>query len=288
MLSSLVLLLTLRLLRIVHFGWISLEKAGAWFHVVVLLVGMVFTASKGLHYLHVANFTVCKNLMIVFLTFADVFIFAGRVNETMVEGLILIILGSILGGYSDLQFNLRGYYWLLANCLCSGVYLIEMRRMIKKVQFLEFDTVFYNNVLSLPILAVLSACFDEWKLFVKVYWLGDPTVAERSRFLCGLGLSCLAGFAISYSSAWCLRVLSTTTYSVAGALNKLPVSVSGLLFFRKERNFGAGNIASILLAFVGGCFYSVGQLVNRRRSESEALETSETQPIIGEQESHQK
>ena len=278
--SALTLMLVLRLMNIVSFEWISGKKARAWFHVVCLLVGMLFTSSKGLHYLHVANFTVCKNIMIVFLTIADIVIFHGSLNELMIQGLILIILGSILGGYSDLQFSMNGYSWLLVNCLCSGLYLVEMRRMIKKVHFRDFDTVFYNTVLSLPILLLLSVVFDEWKLFVKIYLKEDPIVSGRNSFLLGIGLSCIAGFAISYSSAWCLRVLSTTTYSVAGALNKLPVSISGLLFFQNERNFNLGNILSILFAFVGGCFYSVGQILNRQQEMSEATRTNETQPIL--------
>ncbi|KAJ5413815.1 hypothetical protein N7509_000442 [Penicillium cosmopolitanum] len=36
---------------------------------------------------------------------------------------------------------------------------------------------------------------------------------------------------ISYASAWCVRVTSSTTYSMVGALNKLPIALSGLIFF---------------------------------------------------------
>lgn len=128
---------------------------------------------------------------------------------------------------------------------------------------------FYNSAMSLPILLPLSLLVDEWGLFVERYFpaAGDGGASpERIQFALGVGLSCVAGFWISFSSAWCLRVLSTTTYSVAGALNKLPVSVSGLVFFSGERNFGVGNVASILFSFVGGCFYSVGQLMVKEKS----------------------
>ena len=59
-----------------------------------------------------------------------------------------------------------------------------------------------------------------------------------------------------------------------GALNKLPVAVSGLLFFRAERDStGAGNILSILLAFAGGLLYSLAQVQERRRKRYESMAT---------------
>ena len=276
-LFSLLVLFLLHSSKLIKVNRLEWAKVRYWLHVVFLLVGMIFTASKGLQFLKVANFTVCKNVMIVFMAAIDYCFFAKRITEPMVYGLILIVGGSVLGGYSDMSFNGRGYAWLLANCICSGMYLIRMRTCIKKVAFTDVDTMFYNCLLSIPILTVLSAGMDNWKHALELYFSNDKT-PENMQYAVGVFVSCIAGFCISFSTAWCLRVLSTTTYSVAGALNKLPVSISGLIFFKEERNFSAGNIASILFAFIGGCFYSAGQVAIQRKLSEEIV--SERQSLI--------
>ena len=92
----------------------------------------------------------------------------------------------------------------------------------------------------------------------------------------GIILSGFAGFFISYTTAWCLRVAPSTTYSMVGALNKLPVALSGLIFFPLERqavNFG--YLSSIGIAFTAGLVYSYAQVLKKR--ESDGLSTNKTQ-----------
>ncbi|RUS12631.1 hypothetical protein BC938DRAFT_478634 [Jimgerdemannia flammicorona] len=56
----------------------------------------------------------------------------------------------------------------------------------------------------------------------------------------------VSAFAISYTSAWCVRVTSSTTYSMVGALNKLPIAASGMIFFGDPITFGG-----VTAVFVG-------------------------------------
>jgi GDP-mannose transporter len=59
-----------------------------------------------------------------------------------------------------------------------------------------------------------------------------------------------SAFAMSYASAWCVRTTSSTTYSMVGALNKLPIAASGIMFFGDPATFG--NVTAIV---VGKCFF---------------------------------
>jgi GDP-mannose transporter len=59
-------------------------------------------------------------------------------------------------------------------------------------------------------------------------------------------------FGISYGSSWCVRVTSSTTYSMVGALNKLPISIFGMLIF--DDAVGAGQIAGVLLGMFMAMF----------------------------------
>lgn len=78
--------------------------------------------------------------------------------------------------------------------------------------------------------------------------------------------SSVAAFAISYSTAWSMRVSTSTSYSMVGALNKLPIALSVMLFFARERALvNTGQIVSVLFGFGSGVVYSVAQVHQRRQ-----------------------
>jgi hypothetical protein len=75
-----------------------------------------------------------------------------------------------------------GYMWMLVNCMASAAYVshpllslsalaltlpaqvLAMRKRIKVTGFSDWETMFYNNVLSIPVLAVLSILVEDWSL----------------------------------------------------------------------------------------------------------------------------
>ena len=76
---------------------------------------------------------------------------------------------------------------------------------------------------------------------------------------------------ISYTSAWCVRVTSSTTYSMVGALNKLPIAISGLVFFDAPVTFG--SVSAIFIGFVSGIVYAIAK-VRQSSKPKEVLPTS--------------
>jgi len=55
---------------------------------------------------------------------------------------------------------------------------------------------------------------------------------------------------ISYTTAWCIRATSSTTYSMVGALNKLPLALSGMVFFHDPATLG--STSAIGVGFIAG------------------------------------
>jgi hypothetical protein len=105
---------------------------------------------------------------------------------------------------------------LYQNCFATATYLLTMRKRIKLTGFKDWDSMFYNNLLSIPILVVASIIFEDW---------GAESLARnfpadnRGTLLFAIAFSGAAAVFISYSTAWCIRVTSSTTYSMVGALN---------------------------------------------------------------------
>lgn len=85
--------------------------------------------------------------------------------------------------------------------------------------------------------------------------------AQRGALFFGIFASSFTAFAISYSTAWSMRVSTSTSYSMVGALNKLPIALSGMIFFSKERALvNIWSIISVALGFTSGLVYSISQL----------------------------
>ena len=68
----------------------------------------------------------------------------------------------------------------------------------------------------------------------------------------------LSSILISYASANCVRVTSSTTYSMVGALNKLPIAISGLVFF--DAPVTLASVSAIFVGFVSGVVYAIAKV----------------------------
>ena len=119
---------------------------------------------------------------------------------------------------------------------------------------------FYNNFLSIPILIILSACAEDWSS-TNVNKNFPPT--ERNGIVFAMICTGLSSVFISYTSAWCVRVTSSTTYSMVGALNKLPIAISGLVFFDAPVTFP--SVSAIAVGFVSGIVYAVAKVKQNAR-----------------------
>jgi GDP-mannose transporter len=139
---------------------------------------------------------------------------------------------------------------MFTNCVSSAAFVLYMRKRIKLTNFKDFDTMYYNNVLSVPILLISSLLLEDWSA-------ENLTANFSQASLIAMVVSGLASVGISYCSGWCVRVTSSTTYSMVGALNKLPIALSGLIFFEAAVNFL--SISSIFIGFLAGLVYAVAK-----------------------------
>jgi GDP-mannose transporter len=82
------------------------------------------------------------------------------------------VLSSVIAGWADISTTLSelvqldhtiiGYVWMASNCFSSAAFVLFMRKRIKMFNFKDFDTVYYNNLLSIPLLIIPSLLFENW------------------------------------------------------------------------------------------------------------------------------
>ena len=134
---------------------------------------------------------------------------------------------------------------------------------------------FYNNVLSIPILLVASIFVENWSS--ENIDKNFPT-DRRQSIIAAMIFSGLSSVFISYTSAWCVRVTSSTTYSMVGALNKLPIAVSGLIFF--DAPVTVPSVSAIAVGFVSGIVYALAKVKQSAQAKmGGGLPTTNSQPM---------
>lgn len=253
----------LKLAGVITYRNFNQEEARKWLPIAVMLVMMVYTSSKAIHHLSIPVYTIFKNLTIILIAYGEVLWFGGSVTTMALGSFMLMVLSSVLACYGDsaavkatgsIMELYVGYIWMATNCFASAAFVLCMRKRIKLTNFKDFDTTFYNNLLTTPILVVLSLVFEDWS---SANFVRNFPVETRMSLIVAMVLSGFSGVAISYCSAWCVRVTSSTTYSMVGALNKLPIALSGLVFFDAAVNFWLVN--SIFVGFLAGLVYAVAQ-----------------------------
>ncbi|KAF8972620.1 GDP-mannose transporter [Flammula alnicola] len=268
-------------LGVISFRAFDWQDAKAWFPISFLLVSVIYTGSKSLQHLSIPVYTIFKNLTIILIAYGEVIWFGGRVTALTFISFILMVISSVIAAWSDVSSSIVdsvpaistgvslnalqtvagvvkglnvGYFWMLVNCLTSASYVLSMRKRIKSTGFSDWDSMFYNNLLSIPVLAVFSIIVEDW---------GTENLSKnfppetRNFLLMAIVFSGAAAVGISYTTAWCVRTTSSTTYSMVGALNKLPVAASGMLFFGDAVT--TGSVSAVGMGFFAGIVYAVAK-----------------------------
>jgi GDP-mannose transporter len=127
------------------------------FPISLLLVGMIYTGGKALQFLSVPVYTIFKNLTIIVIAYGEVLWFGGSVTPLTLLSFGLMVLSSIIAAWADIQAALdgvghtgeasaaistlnAGYAWMSLNVFCTASYVLGMRKVIKKMNFKDYDS----------------------------------------------------------------------------------------------------------------------------------------------------
>ncbi|KAL8281186.1 hypothetical protein RQP46_006544 [Phenoliferia psychrophenolica] len=256
---------------LITFRDLDRDDARKWFPISFLLVTVIYTGSKSLQYLSIPIYTIFKNLTIILIAYGELLWFGGFITGLTLVSFGLMVVSSLAAAWSDISGAVWGapvalaiesvksksnigYVWMIINCIVSAGYVLAMRKRIKVTNFRDWDTMMYNNLLSIPVLVFFSLTLEDWS---KESLAANFPPESKNVLLFAICVSGAAAVFISYTTAWCLRTTSSTTFSMVGALNKLPVAASGMIFFGDPVTFH--SVIAIMLGFVAGLVYSAAK-----------------------------
>ncbi|KAH9701645.1 GDP-mannose transporter GONST2 [Citrus sinensis] len=235
------------------FGAVSVEKLNwklikLWIPVNLIFIGMLVSGMYSLKYINIAMVTILKNMTNILTAVGELYMFRKRQNQKVWTAMFLmvnVIISAVSGSITDLSFDTKGYAWQIVNCILTASYSLTLRRVMDKAKqatrsgsLNEVSMVLLNNLLSLPFAMFLILIFDEWR------YVMNTGVIELPMFWVAATASGFLGLAISFTSMWFLQQTGPTTYSLVGSLNKIPISLAGLVLFNVP--LSVPNMFSIL------------------------------------------
>jgi GDP-mannose transporter len=118
---------------------------------------MIYTGARALQFLSVPVYTIFKNLTIIVIAYGEVLWFGGRVTSITLLSFGLMVFSSVIAAWADIQAAVNGighsletteaistlnagYAWMGLNVFCSASFVLGMRKVIKKMNFKDWDS----------------------------------------------------------------------------------------------------------------------------------------------------
>jgi drug/metabolite transporter (DMT)-like permease len=160
--------------------------------------------------------------------------------------------------------NAAGWSWLAAWWFLLAFQMTYGKHITVALDLSEHERVFYTNTLSVPPILLLGFCMGEHQLVHTIHF---------SRTTCTyLAMSCSIGLGISYTG-WRLKdMVTATTFTLVGVINKLVTIAFSILAFPGSSSV-AGCVA-LAAAILCGLLYSDAPL------RSEAKEKASPRALI--------
>ncbi|EOB15450.1 GDP-mannose transporter [Nosema bombycis CQ1] len=200
---------------------------------------MIFTGTKTLQYLPISLFTLFKNGSIIIVALIEYLVFSRPVSKLESFSFLLMILSSYIGDTSD-NIQLIGFIWTAINIVSTTIYVVSLRYVINGKKSSTAEAIFYPNLLAIPLIGLLSFSFE------------DHTYLNVNLFIF---MSSICAFLTALMTSLVLKHLSSTTFSMIGAFNKILMSFSGLVFLNE--NYNLLKVSSLILGSLSTLIYII-------------------------------
>jgi len=208
----------------------------------------------GLRLVNIPMFLVLRRLTTPLVLFFEYF-FMNKIASPLVKKAIgVAMVGTLIAGSSDLTFNLFGYLFTFSNNFCTAAYLILIKILGTKSgpdPLSSFELVFWNSLMSLPIMSLLAFITGE----INKFYANEHTTELLVLFT----ISCGMGFIFNFIVFMCTSVNSPLATSVTGNIKDCLATLLGYLVF-DDAVLQFVNVLGVLVSLTGGMVYSYAKL----------------------------
>ena len=175
----------------------------------------------------------------------------------------LILLGACAQAEFDLAFDPLGYLYAAANVGCNVAYVFCSKLVAQSLGISGPDLTYLNTLMAVPslVLLIVAGSDEPTRLHLLA---SDPAFTWLTRrTLALLVLHTLLGIAITSTSLLAVRSCSATTFSMTGAISKIPLTLISAWLFAIP--WTTSSEAAIAIALVGAIIFTYDRSTARSK-----------------------
>jgi len=225
---------------------LSMEKVRKFWGVSFLFATCLYTNVMALKHANVETLIVFRALSPIAVSVCDFFFMDMELpNLRSWFALIAIVIGAAAYVYFDGDFKLDSYVWVIAYFVSIVSEMVYVKYVITEVKMTTWGRVYYNNLLSIFPVAVFGWIFNDYENLMNHNWNAQSIIF--------LSLSCVVGVGISYAGFYLRDLVTATSFTVIGVVNKLATTAVNALIWDKHAN--TYGVIALLFCIMGGTFY---------------------------------
>jgi len=221
---------------------------------VVIFIAGIYSNMQALRFANVDTVIVFRSATPIVVSCMD-FLFLGRElpSPRSLGALGIIIMGSLWYVYCDesraSKEEAPDYTWPIVYTCVIAIEMTYGKLLIRDLKLNLTTTVFVTNALALVPMVCLGLLRGEMDLQAAYF---TPYAVAM------LALSCIVSSCIGYSSWGCRSIISATSFTIVGVLNKISTILLNIAIWDKHAN-ALGTIG-LLLCLGGGALYQQAPL----------------------------
>lgn len=243
-------------------GWLQrfgISRYDAWdtaIAIEVLPLGityslMLYSSNWALSLLTVPMVSVLKNLGPIAITMHEAVSDHRPVSAGVMAAMAMLLVGSAVAGYNDLRFDAVGYAAMGVNVGANVVHVHLTKRLQRGGRVTKAVSLHYQSIFMCLFLLPLLVQED-------VPDIVNQLIQQRADVLVAFVSTGVNGVVIALTTMWCIEATSGSTYSMVGALNKIPSSIIGTVLFRDPIDYL--NVAGVAIGLAGGVVFTAASM----------------------------
>lgn len=219
-------------------------------------VAFALASLKGVN---IPMYIAIKRLTPLAVLIAGFFTGKGKPTTQVSLSVILTAAGVVIAALGDFSFDLFGYSMALASVFFQTMYLVLVERSGAEDRLSSVEIMFYNSLLSLPVLLFLIIATREFPDSLAVLFAKSTSLS----FLAILLLSLVMGIFLNYTMFLCTLVNSALTTTIVGVLKGVGTTAFGFILLGGVQ-VHALNVTGLIINTAGGVWYSCAKYQQKR------------------------
>lgn len=252
------LLTTASALGLVRLPRITREMARVVFPLTICWWVYVVSGIAALRYLNIPMFSTLRKCTALIVLVLEAVLLRKHAKASVWISIMVMVAGGFIAGVHDLSFSFTGYILVLTCCFSTALYLILIVRVGKRSKLDTFGLLYYNNVLSFPIMLTYLLVFtNEWQEIPDYEYIDDP------RFWMFLLFSAAQATVLNIAIFLCTKLNSPLATTVTGQMKDF-VTIGFGLFLFSDVKLNRPNLVGLGISMFGSILFSFVKLLGLR------------------------